>query len=92
MLYTRIIEGFNNYHKHSSEQFILFTHHAFRLFPKCYTSARKVKIQFPSYRTRSATLPRYEPLPTTTTGHYTICCKNPQSCASEDGQNLPETC
>ena len=32
--------------------------------------------QLPSYRTRSATLPLTEPLPTTTTGHYTICCKN----------------
>ena len=31
--------------------------------------------QLPSYRTRSATLPCSEPLPTTTTGHYTICCK-----------------
>ena len=31
--------------------------------------------QLPSYRTRSATLPSSEPLPTTTTGHYTICCK-----------------
>ena len=42
----------------------------------------------PSYRTRSATLPRSEPLPTTTTGHYTICCKKPQSCAPEDGQKF----
>jgi hypothetical protein len=49
--------------------------------------------QLPSYRTRSATLPRSEPLPTTTTGHYTICCKQKsQFCAPEDGQNLPETC
>ena len=32
--------------------------------------------QLPSYRTRSDRLPRSEPLPTTTTGHYTICCKN----------------
>ena len=31
--------------------------------------------QLPSYRTRSATLPLSEPLPTTTTRHYTICCK-----------------
>ena len=42
----------------------------------------------PSYRTLSATLPRSEPLPTTTTGHYTICCKKPQSCAPEYGQNF----
>ena len=48
--------------------------------------------QLPSYGTRSANLPRSEPLPTTTTGHYTICCKKPQSYAPEDGQNLPETC
>ena len=41
--------------------------------------------QLPSYRTHSATLPRSEPLPTTTTGHYTTCCKKPQSCAPEDG-------
>ena len=41
-----------------------------------------------SYRTRSATLPLSEPLPTTTTGHYTICCKKPQSCAPEDGQTF----
>ena len=44
--------------------------------------------QLPSYRTRSATLPRSEPLPTTATGHYTICCKKPQSCAPEDGQKF----
>ena len=45
--------------------------------------------QLPSYRTRSATLPRSEPLPTTTTGHYTICCKKkPQSYAPEDGQKF----
>jgi hypothetical protein len=35
------------------------------------------------------TLPLSEPLPTTTTGHYTICCKESQSCAPEDG---PEDC
>ena len=35
---------------------------------------RPVK-QLPSYHTHSATLPRSEPLPTTTTGHYTTCCK-----------------
>ena len=40
------------------------------------------------YRTRSATLPLSEPLPTTTTGHYTICCKKSQSCAPEDGQKF----
>ena len=44
--------------------------------------------QLPSNRTHSATLPRSEPLPTTTTGHYTICCKKPQSCAPEDGQKF----
>ena len=44
--------------------------------------------QLPSYRTRSATLPRSEPLPTTTTGHYTTCCKKPRSCAPEDGQKF----
>ena len=44
--------------------------------------------QLPSYRTRSAKLPRSEPLPTTT-GHYTICSKKkPQSCAPEDGQKF----
>jgi hypothetical protein len=44
--------------------------------------------QLPSYRTRSATLPRSETLPTTTTGHYTICCKESKSCAPEDGQKF----
>ena len=29
----------------------------------------------PSYRTRSATLPLSEPLPATTIGHHTTCCK-----------------
>jgi len=48
---------------------------------------RPVK-QLPSYRTRSAMLPRSEPLRTTTTGRYTICCKPPQSCAPEDGQEF----
>jgi len=32
-------------------------------------------------RGTSATLPLSEPLPTTTTGHYTICCKKTQSCS-----------
>ena len=36
-----------------------------------------------------ATLPRSEPLPTTTTGHYTTCCKKPQSYAPEDWQKFP---
>jgi hypothetical protein len=41
--------------------------------------------QLPSYRARSATLPRSETLPTPTTGHYTICCKKKsQSCAPKD--------
>jgi hypothetical protein len=31
--------------------------------------------KLPSYHTYSATLPLSEILPTTTTGHYTICCK-----------------
>ena len=44
--------------------------------------------QLPSYRTRSATLPRSESLPTTTTGHYTTFCKKPQSCAPEVRQNF----
>ena len=44
--------------------------------------------QFPSHRTRSATLPLSEPLPTTITGHYTTYCKKPQSCAPEDGQKF----
>ena len=44
--------------------------------------------QLPSYRTRSDMLPRSEPLPTTITGHYTICCKKSQSCAPEDGQKF----
>ena len=44
--------------------------------------------QLPSYRTCSATFPRSELLPTTTTGHYTIFCKKSQSCAPEDGQNF----
>jgi len=35
----------------------------------------------------SAALPLSEPLPTTTTGHYTICCK-PHSYAPEDGQTI----
>ena len=47
--------------------------------------------QLPSHRTHSATLPRSEPLPTTTTGHYTTGCKKPQSCAPM-GKSLPETC
>ena len=33
------------------------------------------------YGTRGATLPRSEPLPTTTTGRYTICCKKNLSLA-----------
>jgi hypothetical protein len=41
--------------------------------------------QLPSYRTHSAKQQRPETLPTTSTGHYTICCKKSQSCATEDG-------
>ena len=37
----------------------------------CLTAVK----QLPSHRTHSATLPRSEPLPTTTTGHYTTCWK-----------------
>jgi len=43
--------------------------------------------QLPSYRTSSAMLPFSEPLPTKTTGHYTICCKN-LSYNPEDGQKI----
>jgi len=35
---------------------------------------------------QSATLPLSEPLPTTTTGHYTVCSKKSQSYAPEDEQ------
>ena len=41
----------------------------------------------PSYWTRSTTLPLSKPLPTTTTGHYIICCKS-QSYASDVGQKI----
>jgi len=41
--------------------------------------------QHPSYRTHSATLPLSGPQPTSTSGHYTTCCKS-QSYAPEDGQ------
>jgi len=37
-------------------------------------------------------LPLSEPLPTTTTGHYTICCKNPSLTELKMGKRLPETC
>ena len=46
----------------------------------------KVK-QHPSYRTHSVTLPLSGPLPTTTSGHCTTCCKS-QSYAPEDGQKV----
>jgi len=48
--------------------------------------------QLPSYSTRSATLPLSEPLPTTTTGHYTIFCKNLSLTLLKMGKRLPETC
>jgi hypothetical protein len=43
-----------------------------------------------NYRTlfTSAKQQRSETLPTTSTGHYTICCKKTQSCAPEDGQRF----
>ena len=51
----------------------------------CLTQVKQLSL----YRTRSATLPRSEPLPTTTTGDYTICCKKkPQACTPEDGQRF----
>jgi len=46
--------------------------------------------QLPSYRTRNATLPLSEPLPTTT-GHYTICCKNLSLTLLKMGERVPET-
>jgi len=52
---------------------------------------REVAKQLPSYRTRSATLPLSEPLPTTTTGHYTIRCKNLSLMFLKMGKRLPET-
>jgi len=48
--------------------------------------------QLPSHHTPSATLPLTEPLPTTTTGHYTICCKNLILTLLKIGKRLPETC
>ena len=48
--------------------------------------------QLLSYRTRSAKLPRSEPLPTTTTGHNTACCKNLSLALLKIGKSLPETC
>ena len=48
--------------------------------------------QLPSYRTRSATLPLSEPLPTITTGHYAIRCKNLSLALLKIGKRLPETC
>jgi len=39
-----------------------------------------------------ATLPLSEPLPTTTTGHYTIGCKNLSLRLLKMGKRLPETC
>ena len=62
----------------------LYLFHLQRHFTPAFEAAK----QLPSHRTHSATLPRSEPLPTTTTGHYTTCCKNPQSCAPEDGQKF----
>ena len=46
----------------------------------------------PSYNTRSATLPLSEPQPTTTTGHYTICCENLGLTLLKVSKGLPETC
>jgi len=46
----------------------------------------------PSYSTHSATLPLSEPLPTTTTGHYTICCKKLSHTLLKMGNRLPKTC
>jgi len=40
-----------------------------------------------SYRTHRAMLPLPGPQPTTTPGHYAICCKS-QSYAPEDGQKI----
>ena len=39
---------------------------------------------------RSATLPLSEPLPTTTRGHYTICCKILSLTLVEMGKNCPK--
>jgi hypothetical protein len=47
--------------------------------------------QLPSYRTRSAKQQRSETLPTTSIGHYTICCKNLSLALLKMGKSLPET-
>jgi len=41
--------------------------------------------------TSSATLPLSEPLPNTTTGHYTVCCKNFSLTLLKMDKRLPET-
>ena len=46
-------------------------------------------LQHPLYRTHSATLSLSGPQPTTTSGHYTTCCKS-QSYAPEDGQKIAQ--
>ena len=48
--------------------------------------------QLPSYSTHSATLPLSDPLPTTTTGRYTICCKNLSLTLLKMCKRLPEKC
>jgi len=37
-------------------------------------------------------LPLSEPVPTTTSGHYTICCKILSLTLLKMGKRLPETC
>ena len=61
-------------------------------FGQTFAHLQERKTEVPSYRTRSATLPRSEPLPTTTTGHYTTCCKNLSLALLKMGKGLPETC
>ena len=52
----------------------------------------KIKCMHKPQTAHSATLPLSEPLPTTTTGHYTICCKNLSLTLLKMGKRLPETC
>jgi len=57
-----------------------------------YVLGKKDVAWYPSYRTRSATLPLSEPLPTTTTRHYTICCENLSLTLLKMGKRLPGIC
>jgi hypothetical protein len=56
-----------------------------------YVYGMKVAVSLATFIPYSAKQQRSETLPATSTGHYTICCKNLSLALLQMGKSLPET-